>query len=477
MVFFAGHPTSPDNAHAFAWARYIVDRGNVDATTEWRAKANRFGVGRTLLHIPFILLARGITAVTGQTCEGPVSMLPYALNGGLGIALCYLILCRNGVASRAAWQRSAVIGLASIWFPYTKLDDVEPLVTTLLLAMWLLAERRPLLAGFVGGLAATLRPDGIFWVAVTGLCCPVPFSSKVRMALTALSGVAIAVGGNWFRREWLTEAGYNWLTGYHSDSEAGAGALIPIYIGLYGIFLSPGKGVAFFSPLLLLWVPSLKDSLSRPQTRALARWSIALFAAETLFLANLCHWASDDAWGIRYLIPAVMVAHLALASSSWARGKLYWGFAALGLVIQLAAVLIGPLACQLLVQEREEEGMAWKAEFHHEDRYTPITVRDMRYDPRYCALTGTFELLQIKLTGRVPHSSYPKYQGTYLSESLTPPPSPETIDWDIFWLNFRKYQSLAAQRRAGQVPASPGAQAGPAPPFPDPNRPAHRWVP
>jgi hypothetical protein len=461
MVFFGGHYASPDSAHAIAWSKYIIEGGNVDAVTAWRAKTNRFGVGRTLLHIPFLVLARGIKAVTGQSCEAPVNLLPYALNGALGVALCYLILLRHGVASRAAWQRSAVIGLASIWFPYAKLDLAEPLVATSLLAMWLLSERRPLLAGFAGGLAITLRPDSVLWVAVTGLCCPVPFSHKVRMALTALSGVAITVWGNWLRRDWLAGSGNSWITGYNSDHEVGSGALIPIYEGLYGILLSPGKGVVFFSPLLLLYVPSLTETLARPRAKALARWSIALFAAQALFLANFWIWSSDDAWGIRYMIPAVMVAHVALASSSWARGKVYWAVAAAGLVIQLAAVLIGPLTCLMMVMTREGAGLTRKADIFRVGRYSQVTVHDTRWNPRYSQLTGTFELLQLKLTGRVPHCRYPYWQGTYLIESMTPPPSPEEIPWDILWLNLRK---MANRPRAPAAPDGPDAHANTAPP-------------
>jgi hypothetical protein len=427
LLFFGGHYVSGDNSYTIAWAKALVDHGSNDIS-EYKpdAKYCSFGVGRMLIQLPFLLAARGVKATTAISCEGPAVMILYALNGGLGVVLIYRLLLRYGVDVSDAWLRAAVIGLTSIWFPYTKLDHPEALLTTCLLGMWLLAPQYPMLAGLVGGAACTLRPEAVLWTGLTGLCLPVSLGYKARVVLGALPGLALFLAGNWLR------SGSAVNPGYGGDYVR----FIPIYVGLYGILFSAGKSVFLYSPILVLFPVSLPETWCRPETRPLVRWAMVLLGAQVLFFANFFYWPGDDSWGVRYVIPGVMIALTALTCSEQARGWAFWMLAVAGFVVQLAAVLVGPHETLMLLHTRQpvKQDML-------QDSQSPITLDDMRFHPRYSQLTSTFELCWINLTGRVPRSRQPHLEGSTWSEGFDPALSSEMIRWDIFWLHLHKLQT------------------------------------
>jgi hypothetical protein len=91
--------------------------------------------------------------------------------------------------------------------------------------------------------------------------------------------------------------------GYDLSSEAGIRENIAV--GLWGMFLSPGKSVFLYSPPLLAGLVGLP--------RAIRRWPHFLPAAlltvgpPVLVYARLLFWSGDYAWGPRYLVFAVPV--------------------------------------------------------------------------------------------------------------------------------------------------------------------------
>src|SRR5205807_1725310 len=133
LVFFGGHYVMGDHAYRMAWARSILDHGSHDISAQIPGTRHCvYGIGHSILHIPFLLLARGVQALTGMSCEGPINMLLYVFNATLGVMLVNLILQSLGAGPRSALWRSLAVGFASIWFPYSKVEYGESLVTTLL---------------------------------------------------------------------------------------------------------------------------------------------------------------------------------------------------------------------------------------------------------------------------------------------------------------------------------------------------------
>ncbi len=116
MLFFAGHFVSGDNAQRIAWAKALIDHHSNDISNyNLGVRYSIYGIGPSLLHIPFIIAARAIKWLTGISCEGPVNVFVFELNGALAIALVFGILTRRcGVTRRNAFLRSLAIGFGTI---------------------------------------------------------------------------------------------------------------------------------------------------------------------------------------------------------------------------------------------------------------------------------------------------------------------------------------------------------------------------
>ncbi len=332
LTFFGGHWVMQDQNYRLAWAEVILDHGSndisaPDISTKYgiHAKYSKYGVGQSLIHIPFILMARGIHGLTGMHCEGPLSMIVYVLNGGLGIVLVFLILCSQGITPRSAFYRALIIGVASVWFPYTKVEYGESLVTTLVLATWLLGPRIPLLAGLLAGFAVSIRMDALLWAIPTILLTTASRQNKFKSLLAMLPGIILTGWTNYARTGSIVSSGYE--PGFIHN---------PIF-GLYGELFSFGKSIFLFSPLLVLYPLVIVPMFQNERSRRLALWSGVLLAGQLLFFARWWDWSGDDAWGPRFVVLSTICSLILIAASPLADKKLWWTLAALGLGAAIAS--------------------------------------------------------------------------------------------------------------------------------------------
>lgn len=104
--------------------------------------------------------------------------------------------------------------------------------------------------------------------------------------------------------------------GYGVGRDALWGFATPTLIGLQGLLLSPGKGLLFYAPVLLLAIPGGARMARRDLACALLFAGVALGAL--LLHAHWWAWHGDNAWGPRYLVPALPL--LALAAAETLRG-------------------------------------------------------------------------------------------------------------------------------------------------------------
>jgi hypothetical protein len=421
LVFFGGHYVMGDHVYRMAWAKSLLDHGSHDISAYVPGTQHSvYGIGHSVLHIPFLLLARGIKATSGISCEGPLAMLVYVLNGALGVSLVNVILQSVGVGARQALWRSLAIGIASVWFPYTKLEYGESLVTTLVLLMWYTAPRRPVLAGLIGGMAITIRMDALLWTGITAMASPVTRREKAKVVLGLVPGICITAWSNWLRTGLIHTAGYE------------AGFVNPLYIGVCGMLVSAGKSMFLFSPLLLLFLPAVRACLRNPSTRNLASWSVALLCTQVIFFGCWWDWSGDDAWGPRFVILSTMAAQIVIAASPLASGMAFKVLVLLGLLAQLPPVLMGPHTSLMLNHAAQPQ----KADIYLRSR-SPITLDDVRFHPRYSQVTATFELLGLKAFGARPSAHDQRLTGSSWLESFDPPLVPTDLAWDLFWLHLR----------------------------------------
>ncbi len=141
-------------------------------------------------------------------------------------------------------------------------------------------------------------------------------------------------------------------TGYGAQASTSAYST-PLWVGLYGLLLSSGKGIAWFAPALALafrGVARLRRAAGGERSplafaaRRLALGIAAAWAVALLLYGGFEHWAGDGSFGPRYLLPVVPLAFLAVAfgleGASRVRRRVAWALGLLGLAVQVGGVFI-----------------------------------------------------------------------------------------------------------------------------------------
>src|SRR6185369_5576096 len=219
------------------------------------------------------------------------------------------------------------------WWPYTKLDFTEPLVlTTFFAAFLLLRENKPWTGFLVAASMVLLRTDTVVLIAL--LVAWQAFRTSWRTALTRatlclLPAIVLSGAINYLRFGTLRDSGY-----------AGESFTNPLLIGLYGMLFSAGKSVFLFSPPLILGILGWKKFRSRITEDA---WLfLGVFVAEVMVYAKWWDWSGDDCWGIRFVLPGVMLMTIPCIELL-ERRFLTCCLLLIGLAVQLPALLLNGL--------------------------------------------------------------------------------------------------------------------------------------
>ena len=243
-----------------------------------------------------------------------------------------------------------IYGLATFAFPYVQTLFGEPLAA-LLLVLAMIFSHSSLTTGKGLNTAAALAACGILLGLLVGVntiyVIFIPLFAlylfwrrAVTLRLLLAFAVPLAACG-------LLLMAYNWArfgspleSGYHF--EAGEGFTTPPLTGMYGLFLSPYRGLFWYSPVLLLALPGWL-MLRREQPR-LAWMVLTLVMLQALAFAGWWSWHGGIVWGPRFLLPALPFAVLCLAPLIAAAHRHRWlwtvliGFSALSLLVQLLGV-------------------------------------------------------------------------------------------------------------------------------------------
>jgi hypothetical protein len=132
------------------------------------------------------------------------------------------------------------------------------------------------------------------------------------MSWRSLAAFALPVGlslAGWFLFNAWRFGGAG-STGYE-DQEEGVLFATPFFVGLHGFLCSPGKGLFFFSPPLLIALFGLRRlAAARPV------WTLIWAATGGLFLLLMCkwqNWSGGWCWGPRHIFQVHALLILALA--------------------------------------------------------------------------------------------------------------------------------------------------------------------
>ena len=186
--------------------------------------------------------------------------------------------------------------------------------------------------GLFVGLGMAYREVHGIWILGPMAAAASALSGRTRLAALArigaglLPGVALVLFWNLWRTGSV-------LTSDVSDSEQQLFGN-PL-VGLLGLTLSPGKGLLWYSPPVLLGLFGLRGLFRQHRAAALAIIGLAL--SHTALYACFTFFGGDWCWGPRYmLVPAVVL----MAAAPWCALPSYArrGVIALGLVVQLLAL-------------------------------------------------------------------------------------------------------------------------------------------
>jgi len=429
LVFFAiylltwgGHYTSGDGAQKIAWAKAMLHHGSADIDPGPGVAYSKYGVGHSLLAIVPLTLSEGFRRVTGIQAEAAWYTLMFVINGALFLALLASYL-GSLYPQRTVWVMVSLIGLATTWWPFTKLDYSEPLILTGMFGAFLLLRRGHAGWGMlVAGLVSTVRQDALLLVAVLGLW-HIWRTGRTRdvtpMAVALLPAIVIHALANSARY------GSVLIFGYEQEFFD-----TPLLVGLYGILLSAGKSVFLFSPPLVAGVWAWRRFAASADRWHDAVLFATVFVVQLVLYAGFWAWSSDDSWGVRFMIPGVILMCIPMVELL-SRRVVVATVAAVGVFVQILAVSVGPLDYVLLLRSAQPV----KQQYYGFDGHAPLGPDDLWYHPRYSQLVGNWLLLRTA-AGYPPAPQSERRRaavGTALYDTLPPEAWTRAARWDFIW--------------------------------------------
>lgn len=361
LLTFSGVPTTDDERMIIDTTESMAVHGNLQLNqTAYLRPIQTTDVepAQPLLSVPLYWLAYHTPWVGNVHALYLFAPLVTALTA----VVLFLYALDLGYRERTALAAALLYGLATIAWPYAKTYFREPLMTLSLFAAAFLLNRwrAAFRAGsgrhwlYLGvGVAATLI--ALLSKEVSLIALPVlaliayPGSAVARqrrrqivtiLVVLAVVAVIFAAALVIFRTEF-----YALATRYAPLARlARIGEGLPAAAqGFAGYLLSPGRGIWWFSPVLLL-------ALGAPAVLPRARWRESWLPLGFMLLFALAYaalrgptWTGGTGWGARYLIPLVpflMVAALPLIdrmlnSARWWPRLALGALALWGLVIQV----------------------------------------------------------------------------------------------------------------------------------------------
>jgi len=264
-------------------------------------------------------------------------------------ALTCVLICKCGrklgYSERVSAALAFVYGFASFAWPYSKFFNDFPLATLMILASVSNAidgreqATRRMMSGLFGGLAFLTRRE-------TALLIPA-FLIYYRLRKEKVNHIVayvapLFVGGAVYGYYNYVRFGsaFDFGLGYHQTLAA---YRLPL-LGMLGLLTSPGVGLVFYFPLLILTL-ALFPRFYRKHRKEAVLFAL-IFAIELVFYGSYENWHGWGYWGPRYLLISLPFLVLPLGEGLAAsRDSLRWKYAIatlafLGGLVNLLGVLI-----------------------------------------------------------------------------------------------------------------------------------------
>ena len=238
-----------------------------------------------------------------------VTLLP-ALYTALTVPLVYEISMLLGSTWSGAWLAALTYGFGTMALVYTRDFYADPLLALLVALGIVLAFMRntPWIIIAVTALAVLAKPTGIILgpiLSVYSLWKTRHFWVSVLPGLGSAIGLAVYFLYNFFRFGNILTFGQRW--------EFSIG-FVPR--GVAGLLVSPGEGLLWFCPCVVLSVVAL----GQIKVRRMEAWTIVALAASSVLLHSMWRgWNGGWSWGPRLLLPVLpgLVALTGVLSNRW----------------------------------------------------------------------------------------------------------------------------------------------------------------
>jgi hypothetical protein len=320
---------------------------------------SRKGIGTSLTALPIYWLALQSNSWGNVQAAMLTNAFLTAVTGGF----LFLMLRRLKYGQGIALATTMVYALATMAWPYARFLFSESLTALgLVLSAYGLMRYRdslsqtsntktetaardwvsPLLAGAGLGLALVARLNNALAGPFLGLLLLFylyrRFGFRWRawirpiflFGVPVLAALAIIAWYNWLR------FGSPWTTGYLPEESF----TTPFFEGLYGLTLSPGKGLFWYNPILLGALLAWPAFARRHRAEALLAGAVVV--SNIAFYAPWFLWWAGHGWGPRFLVAMLPFATISLAEAiEAARSRRLLGLA-------LGALIAASLAVQLL---------------------------------------------------------------------------------------------------------------------------------
>jgi hypothetical protein len=340
---------------------------------------SRKGIGTTLAALPHYWLALQSRLVPNVQ----MAMLTNGVTTALAGVLVYLLLRRLRYSYGVSLLAALAFGLGTMAWPYARFLFSESLAGLgLMLSFYFLVRFRD-----------RQDPASLLWAGV-GLC--VALLARLNNAIAApFLGLLLLFylyrqqGRHW--QKWIgpivlfgfpvlvalaVTGWYNWLrfgnpltTGYLPQERFAT----PFLEGVYGLTLSPGKGIFWYNPILFVALAAVPALFRRHRAEALLVAAIVL--SNLAFYAPWYLWWAGHAWGPRFLVTILPLAALSLAPALEAASRRR------ALALAFGALAITSVAVQLL-------GVSVDFNLYLEEIYAELGLyhRATLFDPAYSPL-------------------------------------------------------------------------------------------
>lgn len=351
-----GHTVSVDGEGYLAGTRALVHHTTVldmpaDIDGVVNPVANKNGdptlaapIGTLLLFVPGFVAGRIASIPFPHASQEEVLRLFFlaansamtAITAGLLFLLCRLL----NASRRASVLLAFAFGLGTWAWPHSQSDFSEPGTAMVLTAATLAAVlwwrkptiRNAALVGLLAGCVVLTRSSTLAFIPIFLAFGLVGLQShegpsRSRQALAfAIGGLVPAL---LFAVNAYVRFGSPFDNGYPNLTYS-----TPIYEGVFGLLLSPGKGLLWYAPVCIVSVFALRRTFLAQ--RRYAVFVGALLVAHLAVYARFQIWSGENAFGPRYLIPVLpllvaLIAPVIDSGREWFRGVTV--AAAIGLLV------------------------------------------------------------------------------------------------------------------------------------------------